>query len=272
MVDLSDVEDALLRVAAGALYPEGPQAPSVVGRVCRIYRGWPQEASLAADMGAGHVHVTVFPEARGRAVAARLGEACEVLPAAPLGLSVTVAGRSATVAGEAREGQVAGLLVDGMAVVHRIARGDTPEMVAAVLAAYLRTRFIVTVDGATLTVAGQGPMLGRVVADRTIRRQTRRQRHLFRLTAWCPDPALRDRVAAVLDGVLSGMDFIDLPDGGAGRLLFRGAAVQDQGRRVRLFRRDLLYAVDYATTVAETLPVMIFGDMRFGAPARSFIG
>ena len=39
-------------------------------------------------------------------------------------------------------------MVDGMAVVHRTAPGDTPEMVAAVLATYLRVRKVVTVEGA----------------------------------------------------------------------------------------------------------------------------
>jgi len=272
MADHADVEEALVRLAADVLYPEGAQAPSVVGTVCRIYRGWPTGAALDADLQAGRVHVTVFPEARPQVVTTRHPDRHEPIATVVPGLSISVAGRQASVAGVAHEGQVAGLLVDAMAVVHRTARGDTPEMVAAVLATYLRTRLIVTVDGATLTVAGQGPMLGRVVADQPVRRETRRQRQVFRLSAWCPDPATRDRVAAAIDTRLSAVDFVELADGTSGRLLFRGSSVLDQGRRARLYRRDLLYSVDYATTVAETLPVMIFGDMKFGAPPRSFIG
>lgn len=270
MADLSDVEEALLRLAAAVLYPEGTAAPSVIGRACRLYRGWPQGAALDADLAAGLAHVTVFPEARPQAVTTRHPDRWEPVSTPAPGLSVTVAGRSATVAGSAHAGQVAGLMVDGMAVVHRTAPGDTAEMVAAVLATYLRTRRVVTVDGATLTVAGSGPMLGRVVADRTVRRETRRQRQVLRLTAWCPDADTRDRLCAALDGELSTVDFLDLPDGGKGRLLFRGSLVHDQGRAARLFRRDLLYAVDYATTVTQTLPAMIFGDLRLGA--HSVIG
>jgi hypothetical protein len=280
MADLSDVEEALLRLAAAVLYPEGPAAPSVIGRACRLYRGWPRGAALDADLAAGLAHVTVFPEARPQAVTTRYPDRWEKvgMPAPGLnvpglsvpGLSVIVDGRSATVEGSAHVGQVAGLLVDGMAVVHRTAPGDTAEMVAAVLATYLRARRVVTVDGATLTVAGSGPMLGRVVADRMVRRETRRQRQVLRLTVWCPDADMRDRLASALDAQLSTVDFLDLPDGGKGRLLFRGSLVHDQGRAARLFRRDLLYAVDYATTVTQTLPAMIFGDMRLGA--HSVIG
>lgn len=275
MADLSDVEEALLRLAADVLYPEGALAPSIVGRACRLYRGWPQGAALDADLAAGLVHVTVFPEARPQAVTTRHPDRWEKISAVALGLVITIQGRRATVEGSAHEGQVAGLMVDGMAVVHRTARGDTPEMVAAVLATYLRTRKIVTVEGAALTVAGSGPMVGRVVVDQTLRRETRRQRQVIRLTTWCPDPATRDRLTGALDARLSAVDFLALPDGGRGRLLFRGSTVLDQGRAARLFRRDLFYSVDYATTLVETLPAMIFGDMRFspgGDVARSVIG
>ena len=182
-------------------------------------------------------------------------------------------GRSATVGGIAAEGQVAGLLVDGMAVVHRTERGDTPEMVAAVLATYLRTKLIVTVEGATLTVAGTGPMLGRVVADRRVRRETRRQRQGFRITLWCPAPGLRDRAGAAVDARMAATDFLDLPDGTSGRILSRGSSVSDHARRARLYRRDLVYAVDYATTLTRTLPAMIFGEMALcGPPERVAIG
>lgn len=89
-----------------------------------------------------------------------------------------------------------------------------------------------------------------------------------------PEPGLRDALSSALDAAFSAVDFIDLPDGTRGRLLFRGSTVSDQGRTARVYRRDLLYAVDYATTVQEVRPAMIFGDMRVapgGASARSAI-
>src|SRR5690606_17442980 len=118
MADLSDVEDALLRLAAGVLYPEGPAAPSILGSTLRLYRGWPQGATLDADLAAGIAHVSIFPEARPQAVTTRFADRWEVVDAPPPGLSITVAGHSATVAGSAHAGQVAGLMVGGIAVVH----------------------------------------------------------------------------------------------------------------------------------------------------------
>ena len=272
MADLSDVEEALLRAAAEVLYPEGPAAPSVLGHPVRLYRGRPRAAALEADLAQGVAHLTVLPEARVQPAVAHHPDGWEVVDQVAPGLSVTISGRTATVSGSAHAGQVAGILVDGMAVVHRTAPGDTAEMVAAVLATYLRVRKVVTVDGARLTVAGRGPMQGRVVADRSMRRQTRRQRQLFRLTAWCGEPGRRDGLAGVVDGALSALDFLDLADGTRGRLLYRGTASADAPR---LFRRDLFYAVDYATTLQQVQPAMIFGLTRVvppGGDARGHVG
>ena len=48
MADQSDVEAALAGLIEAALYPGGAAAPSVLGRLVRIYRGWPVAARLAA--------------------------------------------------------------------------------------------------------------------------------------------------------------------------------------------------------------------------------
>jgi hypothetical protein len=37
--------------------------------------------------------------------------------------------------------------------------------------------------------------------------------------------------------------------------------VLDQSQDAALYRRDLVYAVEYATTIASVLPSMIFGDL-----------
>ena len=63
MADQSDVEAVLVGLVGAAVYPEGVSAPSVLGRVCRVYRGWPTGALLDRDLAAGHVNITVFPEA-----------------------------------------------------------------------------------------------------------------------------------------------------------------------------------------------------------------
>ena len=260
MADLSDIETALVQTIGGVLYPQGSTAPSVVGVLCRIYRGWPNAAGLDADLAAGYVNVTVFPEARVQENTTRWPSEFETTGASVPDLTISVRGTSATVTGSARLGQVAGILCDNVAVVHRMAAGDTPALVAAVLAQRLRTVRIVQLSGATLTVPGAGQIIGRVVADQPAQRQTRRQRQRFRVSCWCPAPGTRDVISATVDRALSLGDFIALPDGTAGRVRFTGTSVFDQSEDAALYRRDLLYSVEYATTVDTMLPSMIFGD------------
>lgn len=260
MADQSDVENALTQLVGGAIYPQGTNAPSILGVTCRIYRGWPNAAALNADLAANRVNVTVFPDARQQLNTTRWS--AEFMPAAPVAptLTVSVAGRTATFGGSAGPGQVAGLLADNLAVVHRIEVGDTPALVAAILAGYLRTQRPAVLSDAAVTVPEATVLIGRVVADQSFTQELRRQSQRFRITFWCPDPASRDAAAAAVDAALAAQFFLTLPDGTSGRLRFVSSSVFDESEDAQLYRRDLLYSVDYSTTLVSTLPSMIFGD------------
>ena len=80
------------------------------------------------------------------------------------------------------------------------------------------------------------------------------------MICWCPDPGTRDLVAAAIDAQLATFDFLGLPDGMAGRLRFLGSFSTDRAQDAALYRRDLIYSMDYATTLAAALPRMLFGE------------
>jgi len=266
MADQSDIETVLVGAVGAALYPQGTAAPSILGRVVRVYRGWPSSAALDRDLAAGHVNVTVFPDAGMQRNTTRWPDMyIPGTPAAPR-LTVSADGETASLGGTADAGQVAGLLVDDLAVVHRTEAGDTPESVAAVLGAYISTQRVALVSGATIQVPGVGRLIGRVVADQPSLRETRRQQQNFRVSVWCPDPETRDAAGAAVDAALSVRAFIGLPDGSSGRVRFVSSMVFDQSQNAALYRRDLVYAVEYATTVSALLPSMIFGNATL-APA-----
>jgi hypothetical protein len=261
MADQSDVEATLATLIAGVLYPHGVNAASILGVTTRIYRGWPNATALDADLVAGRVNITVFPEPGTQRNTTRYPDHYQVTSTVAPELGILTQGNTATFFGIATAGQLAGLLVGADSVVHRTVAGDTPTLVAAVLAAKLRdaTGRVVQQSGDSLTVPGAGFILGRVVADQPAIRETRRQQQGFRLSAWCPDPTLRDIVCAAIDTDLSDRRFIALPDGTGGALRFAASTVFDQSQNARLYRRDLLYSVDYATTITASLPTMLFG-------------
>jgi len=262
MADESDVETTLAGLVTNLLYPEGADAPSITGGLIRIYRGWPNQSALNADLAAGNVTVTLFPDTSQHRITTRYIDPPAPQAAIIPSLTVSVTGQTGIFAGIANLGQLAGLLIDNTAFVHRTQSGDTPEGVAAILANYINTTRIAQLSGASVTIPGAGSVIGRVVADQATQTETRRQIQGIRLSCWCPDPATRDRIAIQIDQGLSAITFLTLPDTTAARLRQTGTQVFDQSQNAGLYRRDLLLAVEYATTITETLPALIFGESR----------
>lgn len=260
MADQSDVEAALVAAIAGALYPDGAAAPSAVGATCRIYRGWPGAAALDADLAAGRVNVTVFPDAARQRVTTRYPDEWVQGSVIEPTLGILISATTASVFGVGGAGMLVGLQADATSVVYRTAAGDTPELVAAELAEKLRgLGWVALANGADVAVPGAGFLLGRVVADQTGLRETKRQSQGFRISLWCADPAMRDAVGSLIDRSLSSISFLTLADGSGGNLRFVSSVLFDQSANARLYRRDIVYSVEYGTTASQALPSMIFG-------------
>ncbi len=68
-----------------------------------------------------------------------------------------------------------------------------------------------------------------------------------------------------IDAALAMMPFIAMPDGTAARLIYAGSTVFDQSQDAILYRRDLAYTVEYATTITALQPSMLFGDLNLNA-------
>ncbi len=101
--------------------------------------------------------------------------------------------------------------------------------------------------------------------DATASVEIRRQQQSFRITAWCPTPALRDATCAAVDDAFAATPFLTLADGSAARLRFTSTTTFDQSQDAALYRRDLLYSVEFPTTQAATQPAMLFGTVGIGA-------
>ena len=264
MADQSDVETALVALAAAALYPEGTSADSACGQPCRIYRGWPNPSSLDADLALGLTQVTVTPVEGTLRNTTRYPDAWESERPAPT-LTVSTVGNAVTFGGTADCGQLAGLAAGGKTLVYRTQANDTPALVAANLAAQARAVFATLLSGRTVTLLDAAEVMARVVTDSTARLEARRQIQRFRLAVWCNDPAVRDTAAAVVDLALASIRFTVLADGSQARVLFASTTTIDRSENAALYRRDLLYDVEYATTLLAVQPSMLFGTATFNS-------
>jgi len=264
MADQSDVEEALASIISAALYPNGTAKPSIPGPDCRIYRGWPNSSALDADLTAGIVNVTVFATGGSTRTTTRYSEQWIGVPAQPT-LTALIDGTTITFGGTAEPGQIAGIIVNGVAYAYRVQIGDAIQAVAANLATLMRPHLVVQLSQGSLTVPGAQRLVARVVADAPAKQEVRRQEQGFRVICWCPDPEIRDATASAIDAVLSTQRFIALEDGTSGRLTYAGTTEFDQSQNARLYRRDLVYNVEYATILSETLPAMLFGTLGLNA-------
>ena len=264
MADLADVETAIVGLATAALYPNGLAEPSSVGADCRVYRGWPAPAALDADLQAGLVNVTVFPDTAPSQSLTRYPSEWHGMPAAAT-LIGTATSDTVTFGGTADVGQIAGVKIGNRTFVYRTMVGDTPDAVASNLAAAIRQERSVLLAGKSFSVIGASGIVVRVVADSPAMREVRRQSHDIRVSFWCPNPTLRDRAAATVDLALAALTFIELPDSSRGRIGFKNTALFDRSQNAILYRRDLTYSVEYPTIVAALLPSMLFGDLLLNA-------
>jgi len=264
MADQSDVENSLVSKVLTALYPHGTSEPSIPGPDCRIYRGWPNPTALDSDLASGKVNVTVFPGSGTGRTTTRYSDRWIGEPRKPT-LTAMVSGSSVTFGGNAAAGQIAGVLFNGKSCAYRTQDDDTPELVAANLAAVARCDTIVNLSYSTLTIPGARGLLARVVSDAQVQCEVRRQEQNFRVTCWCPSPEIRDTTATAIDRLLGQCRFIDLSDGTSGRVMYVGTTVFDQSQNASLYRRDLDYSIEYPTILGSTLPAMLFGTIGLNA-------
>ncbi|MEX3628427.1 MAG: hypothetical protein VB138_02005 [Burkholderia sp.] len=257
MADLTDVENALVSLIAATLYPNGTGQPSAAGGVpCMVYAGWPTPAQLDADLAVGKAHVSVFPRTEERNTT-RFSQDWQPQAMNSATLTLTINGQQITVGGvvpPANNPHNLSVLANGKPYVYAVQTGDTLNSIAAALAALIAADIPGTsAAGAVVTLPGTGRIgAARVGVTGTAIREVRRQERHFQITVWADTPAHRDAVAQPVDLVLATTKFLTMPDGFAARLIYRNSPISDAMQKTRLFRRDLIYLVEYATTQAET--------------------
>jgi hypothetical protein len=258
MADISDVEQAVANTVTSILYPAGSLQSSIVGTVCRVYRGWPNSATLNTDLSAGAVNVTVITDNdSGRSTTRYLPE-WNVTTTEP-GVIASAIGPTIAISGSPVVGDVVGALIDGVAYAYRIENGDTPGLIASNLNHSIQVHRLASVRGTIITVPGAIAIVVRVVCDGLSSFESRRQEKDLRIICWCPTPPVRDSVAATIDSAIDRMSFLLLPDSTTARINYRNTASYDQAQNALLYRRDLVYTIEYPSVTIIQQPSMLFG-------------
>jgi hypothetical protein len=265
---------------------------SVTGADVRVYPGWPVSNNLDDDLVAGISHVTVFPKAEERNTT-RYPERNHVITQAQTTLTLTISGPAVEAAGvydtpgvtwdvgDFDEGTVErfqirvggtvtvpqnlALRINGSFYVYSVQATDTLEGIASRLAV------LVSVDLADCSAVGPVITLGptarlqaaRVGGFGTTAKELRRQERVVQIIVWANAPGIRDTLAGTIDVALAGTRFIEMPDGFGARLIYKSSMVVDALQKAALYRRDLNYTVEYATTISKQRAAVIAPSINY---------
>ena len=253
MADLSDIEIALTGRVFELLYPNGADNPGIVSSVVRIYRGWPTPAGLNADLASGATNITISPTSTpDEVLGPYLGDRDATVQSPTLFGSVT--GETVTFSGGAQENAIIGLLIDGRPYEYLSHSLDTPSSIAANLACQISVDRPAIASNSSLIISGLRSASVRIFSHGVLRTAVRRSRKDIAIICWAPGMALRDEICATIDGVLSGIGKLTLQDGTQAILRYLSTQVYDQSANSQLFRRDLVFRVEYSS-ISSTLAV-----------------
>jgi len=268
MADLIDAGNALRDAASAALYPQGTSQPSVLGVDVAVFVGWPLPAVLHDTLAAGRLLLSIYPLGQERNTT-RYPPAWEALPAPACTLAASLSGQQITLAGVAAAGQVVGVQVQGRLYAYALQAGDSLGAAAAALLAEIQADYPqASISGAEITL----PAAANVQSVKTgvlspVLREVRRQQADFRMTLWSPSQPLREAAGQALDAAFAPLEFLPLKDGSRMRIIYNGASLSDDNEALVLYRRDLHYRVEYATTQAGTALPVLGGVINSGGNA-----
>jgi hypothetical protein len=257
MADISDVEQSIVDLVSGLVYPNGAGAPSALtGAVpVRVYRGWPLPASMDADMAAGVANISVFSRGGTELNSTRYPVDYQDVNQVTPTLTVSVRNNTVTIGGTLgpyASQFITVLMGPRFVVSYQPIATDTTTTIAQAIAAQISAGFaIATTNGSVITVNSSTFIRALVGTTGSQLAETRRQRTQMQITIWCNVPAVRDELAKLIEPTLSLQTFLIMPDTSACRFRYHNTLVIDIAEKNLIYRRDLIYTAEYATTVGD---------------------
>lgn len=261
MADITDVLNTVAAQIAGYVYPNGTGQPSVTGKAINVFPGWPLPDQIDADMPQGIAEVSVFPVPNTEQNRTRYRPQAKVMSVVTPTITLTAGNRSLTVGGAMPSPFSAhnvAALIAGQAFIYPVQATDTLTSIATGLAALIAAKYPGTTNaGPVITLPAGVQATGRVGTTGLVTTEWERQAQLFQITVWAPDPATRATVGSAIKAALAQITFLLLPDGFGARIQYKRNALNDETQKVRVYRRDLFYEIEYATTVSQNIATVV---------------
>lgn len=258
MADLSDVENAIISLVNQTVYPNGTAQASAIGIPCRIARGWPEPVQIDTDMAAKKAFISVYPLQIEQNVS-RFARTWQQLSLPSITLTAAVSDKSVTFSGTVTPPLNVAVVVSGAAYIYAAQTTDTPVSIATALASMIGQS--ASSNGAVLTIPSALSLASQIGGVGTQIRETKRQKRRIQITLWCPSPSSRDAAASLIDQAMSAVDWLSFPDGSRGRLIYCLSNIDDGDQKVAVWRRTIVYSVEYPTVQTRMVPQIVMGHI-----------
>jgi hypothetical protein len=232
------------------MYPNGTGQPSVVNTTVVVRSGWPVPQQLKALMASSDVMISIYGmPGIGKNTTRFLGDddAQASIPAP--NIAITISGNQVTVSGTIKAGEAATIKVNYQPYSYAIQATDTVNTIAAALAALIPHA---TANGAVITISEVFDIEAAISVPVTVQQEIGRQAQVFMIVIWAPTELLRDAAGRALELAFKQQPRITMPDNTWARLLYRGVTQTDGAEKQQIYRRNLLYEVEYALTAPVT--------------------
>lgn len=299
MADIEDISTYLLNAATAAVYPSGSAGPSVVPAPpgyaspmdVRLYKGWPIADQLDLDvqgltvLGAAHgsppiprtngpcANVSVFPLYDMTATPYQIYNNETYIITPPVyGLTVAASGGQVTITGTPSVGEYVSILADRQ-FIFSSGGASSADVLGALLAAAQAHYPAATLVGNTLTIPFGYQFDVRQGAVGTLGYVTHRQSHMVAVTVWAPNQAARLALAQAIDNYVKRSIVVAMPDTTQAKIVYSRTRVIDDMQNTSVYRRDLIYACEYATVfefpgtvITSVTTDTIAGNLSLGTP------
>lgn len=268
MADLLDVMNTLVAQCTGYVYPGGTAQPPVAGAAVKVFPGWPVPAQLDTDLATAAgptpvitTQVSVFPLGSDKNTT-RYPPVAKVMSIATPTLTLQITGRTIRVGGAVPAPFTPhnmAVLLGGQPFIYPIQASDTLTSIATGLSALIAVAYPGTVNsGAVITLAADAPTpTARVGTTGEVATEWERQAQRIMISTWAPDPVTRSLISGAIKVGLAQIAFLTMVDGFGARVLAQGGGMTDGAQKAGLYRRDLIYEVEYATTTVEQTATVV---------------
>lgn len=250
MADLSQVLTTLTLQVAQAVYPNGTSQPSVAGVQVTVEEGWPISTQLDKDLALGYAHISVFPTNKERVVT-KFERQYQPNTLTAATLVATVSGQTITISGTVIIPQAVMVIVNGQTAQgygYQVLINDTLSSIAAGIAVLIPGASAV---GTVVTVPSAFDLVARIATNYTASEELGRQERVFMISVWAPTPNIRYLLGSAIDILFRQNYRIVLPDNFYAQVYYDHVEEIDILEQQLIYRRNLLYNVQYATTVTN---------------------